>query len=1056
MISHTFIDRPITASVVSIVIVVMGLLAMRFLPIAQFPEITPPVVQIDADYPGASAEVAAEAVARPIEITLPGVDNLLYFESTSSNDGHVSIKLTFEIGTDPDMAQVQTQNRQKLAEPQLPPEVVRQGISVKKLSPDLVIVIALKSTDPRHDAVFLSNYATLRLVDELKRVKGVGDALVFGQQQYSMRIILNPLLMARLDLTPSDIINTIREQNRDYPAGTIGREPALPGTEMTVPIITKGRLTDVKEFEELIVRALPDGSLVRLKDVARVELGAQSYSLEGRWNSKPTTFILTFLAPGANALDTVRRTREQMDELAKHFPPGMSYDVPYDTTRFIEISIKEVVKTLGEAMVLVILVVYLFLQTWRATIIPLLAVPVSLIGTFIGLAALGFSINTITLFGMVLAIGIVVDDAIVVVENVERHMREDRLSPKEAAKRAMTEVTTPIISIVLVLVSVFVPVGFIGGVTGALYKEFAATIAISVTVSGFVALTLSPALCAVVLTPHQEERNWFWRLFDRLFGRAQQGYVWSVGKLVGRPVLVMLTFGGLLVVCVGLFQRIPQSFLPEEDQGYFIVVAQLPDGASRQRTDAVLERVERFFQAIPAVHSTDALSGQNFVFGTRGPNAATMFVPLVLWDERPEPQYHARALVGAAYAEFAKIPEALLLAFNPPPIRGVGVVGGFSVQLQDPAGHDFKEFAAVAQQFIERAKQEPAIGQIGTNFRVSSPRLYAHVNRERAKALGIPISDIFDTLQAYFGTFYINDFVKFGRVYHVQTEADPAYRSTPQDLSKIYVRAQNERGTSMVPLDTVVTTEFQSGPDPVNHFNGYNTALVLGAAAPGYSSGQALDALERVAQEVLIPQGYAIDWSNISFQERRAGGQSGQVFAIGLLMVFLVLAAQFESWVVPFAVILAVPFAVFGALTAVWLRGFENDIYFQIGLVTLIGLSAKNAILIVEFANTRYEAGRPLIEAAIEGARLRFRPIIMTSMAFIFGMFPLVIAKGAGAASRQSIGTGVLGGMLSATFLAIFFVPLFYVLLKKLSGRRSRPVMDSMASAAPLSEERVG
>jgi HAE1 family hydrophobic/amphiphilic exporter-1/multidrug efflux pump len=634
------------------------------------------------------------------------------------------------------------------------------------------------------------------------------------------------------------------------------------------------------------------------------------------------------------------------------------------------------------------------------------------------------------------------------VENVERHMREDRLSSKEAAKRAMTEVTTPIISIVLVLVSVFVPVGFIGGVTGALYKEFAATIAISVTVSGFVALTLSPALCAVVLTHHPGERSWFWRFFDRVFGRAQQGYAWSVGKLVARPVLVMLTFGGLVTLSVGLFERLPQSFLPEEDQGYFIVVAQLPDGASKQRTDAVLERVERFFQAIPAVHSTDALSGQNFVFGTRGANAATMFVPLVLWDERPEPQYHAKAMVGAAYGEFAKIPEALLLAFNPPPIRGVGVVGGFSAQLQDPTGGDFKQFAAVAQQFVERAQQEPAIGRIGTNFRVSSPRLFAHVNRERAKALGIPISDIFDTLQAYFGTFYINDFVKFGRVYHVQTEADEEYRSTPQDLSKVYVRARDARGTYMVPLDTVVTTEFQSGPDPVNHFNGYNTALVLGAAAPGYSSGQALDALDRVAKEVLVPQGYAIDWSNISFQERRAGGQSGQVFAIGLLMVFLVLAAQFESWVVPFAVILAVPFAVFGALTAVWLRGFENDIYFQIGLVTLIGLSAKNAILIVEFANTRYEAGRPLIEAAIEGARLRFRPIIMTSMAFIFGMFPLVIAKGAGAASRQSIGTGVLGGMLSATFLAIFFVPLFYVLLKKLSGRRPQ-------SAPSLSAERT-
>ncbi|WP_455379031.1 multidrug efflux RND transporter permease subunit [Petrachloros mirabilis] len=1035
--SHVFIDRPILASVVSIVIVVMGLLSVRFLPVAQFPEITPPVVQIDADYPGASAEIVADAVARPIEVQLPGIDNLVYFDSTSSNDGHVTIKLTFEIGTNPDIAQVQTQNREKLAEPQLPPEVIRQGVSVKKMSPDLVAVIALKSTDKNHDAVFLSNYAILRLVDNLRRVKGVGDAMVFGQQNYSMRIILNPLLMARLGLTPSDIAGVIREQNRDYPAGTIGREPALKGTELTVPVITKGRLSEVKEFEELIVRALPDGSIVRLKDVARIELGAQSYALEGRWNSNPTTFLLTFLAPGANALDTVRATRAEMDELAKNFPPGVSYDIPYDTTKFIEVSIKEVLKTLLEAMVLVVLVVYVFLQSWRATIIPTVAVPVSLIGTFIGLYVLGFSINTITLFGMVLAIGIVVDDAIVVVENVERHMREDGVSPKIAAKRAMAEVTAPIIAIVLVLVSVFVPVGFIGGITGALYKQFAATIAISVTVSGFVALTLSPALCATVLLPQHGSRGGFWIWFDRVFGGTQRGYTGMVAKMISRPLLVMLVFGILLALSAGMFTTLPRSFLPEEDQGYFIVVAQLPDGASKQRTDAVLERIERFFQANPAVHSTDALSGQNFVFGTRGPNAATMFVPLRLWDERKAPHQHVKALIGMAYGEFAKIPEALLLAFNAPSLRGVGSVGGFSAQLQDPSGGDFKKFAAVTQQFIARAQKEPAIGQVGTNFRVSAPRIYADVNRERAKALGIPISDIFDTLQAYFGTFYINDFLKYGRIYHVQTEADPEYRSRPQDISKIYVRAQTPQGSNMIPLDTVVTTEFQSGPDPVNHFNGYNTALVLGAAAPGYSSGQALEALERVAKEVLVPQGYAIDWSNISFQERRVGGQSGQVFLIGLLMVFLVLAAQFESWAVPFAVILSVPFAVFGALTAVWVRGFSNDIYFQIGLVTLIGLSAKNAILIVEFANTRYEAGKPLIEAAVEAAKLRFRPIIMTSMAFIFGMFPLVVAAGAGAASRQSIGTGVLGGMLAATFLAIFFVPLFYVVIRKLTGRKA-------------------
>ncbi len=1054
MTSHVFIDRPILASVVSIIIVVMGLLALQFLPVAQFPEITPPVVQIDADYPGASAEVAAEAVARPIEVTLPGIDNLLYFESTSSNDGHVTIKLTFEIGTDPDIAQVQTQNREKLAEPQLPTEVIRQGVSVKKMSPDLVAVIVLKSTDPPHHAGVFSHYATLRGGGGPKRGKSGGGGLGFGPPKYSMRGIFNPPQMAKLGLIPSDIAAIIREQNRDYPAGTIGREPAPKGTELTIPIISKGRLTDVKDFEELIVRAMPDGSTVRLKDVARIELGAQSYSLEGRWNSTPTTFILTFLSPGANALDTVRRTRAQMDELTKNFPAGVSYDIPYDTTRFIEVSIKEVVKTLAEAMVLVVLVVYVFLQSWRATIIPTVAVPVSLIGTFIGLYALGFSINTITLFGMVLAIGIVVDDAIVVVENVERHMREDRVSAKVAAKRAMSEVTSPIIAIVLVLVSVFVPVGFVGGITGALYKQFAATIAISVTVSGFVALTLSPALCAMVLLPQHEARGGFWAFFDRNFGRTQRGFSRIVGSFLARPVLVMLLFGILLVVSTGLFKALPKSFLPEEDQGYFIVVAQLPDGASKQRTDAVLERIERFFQANPAVHSTDALSGQNFVFGTRGPNAATMFVPLVLWDERPEPQSHAKALVGAAYAEFAKIPEALILAFNAPAIRGVGSVGGFSAQLQDPNSGDFKKFAAVAQQFVERAQKEPAIGRVGTNFRVSSPRLYVNVNKERAKALGIPISDIFDTLQAYFGNFYINDFVKFGRVYHVQTEAEAEYRATPQDLSKIYVRAQTPQGTNMITLDTVVSTEYQSGPDPVNHFNGYNTALVLGAAAPGYSSGQALEALDRVGKEILVPQGYSIDYSNISFQERRVGGQSGVVFAVGLLMVFLVLAAQFESWVVPFAVILAVPFAIFGALTSVFLSGFENDIYFQIGLVTLIGLSAKNAILIVEFANTRYEAGRPLIEAAMEAARLRFRPIIMTSMAFIFGMIPLVVARGAGASSRQSIGTGVMGGMLAATFLAIFFVPLFYVVTRRLTQRRaSRDAALDAPPVAPSSED---
>jgi HAE1 family hydrophobic/amphiphilic exporter-1/multidrug efflux pump len=724
-----------------------------------------------------------------------------------------------------------------------------------------------------------------------------------------------------------------------------------------------------------------------------------------------------------------------MDDMAKGFPAGVSYDIPYDTTKFIEVSIREVVKTLSEAMVLVILVVYLFLQSWRATLIPAVAVPVSLIGTFAGMQAMGFSINTLTLFGMVLAIGIVVDDAIVVVENVERHMTQGGLSPVAAAKQSMTEVTGPIIAIVLVLCAVFVPVAFIGGITGELYKQFAMTIAIAVTISGFVALTLSPSLSALVLTPQHGPRGGFFGLFNRLFDWTHGRYTMIVGGVLKRSLLALTLFALVVAGAAGLFRIIPHSFLPEEDQGYFIAIVQLPDGASKQRTDAVLDRIEKFFLSNHAIESTDVLSGQNFVFGTRGPNAATMFLPLRDWDERKAPHQHVNALIGAAYGEFAKIPEALILAFNAPPIEGLGATGGFSLQVQDPSGGDFKTFAAVTEEFVARARQTPGIGAIGSSFRVSAPRLYARVNRERAKSLGVPISEVFDTLQAFWGNFYINDFIRFGRVYRVQTEAEPQYRSRPEDISKIFVRALSAQGQKMIPLDTVVTTEYTSGPDPVTHFNGYNTALVLGSAAPGYSSGQALAILDGLSREVLEPKGYALDWSGISYQEHKAGSQSVFVFAFGLLMVFLVLAAQYESWAVPLAVILAVPFGVFGALVAVWLGGLANDIYFQIGMVTLIGLSAKNAILIVEFATRRHEAGMPLFEAALHAARLRFRPIIMTSMAFIGGVVPLMLASGAGAASRHSIGTGVFGGMLAATFLAIFFVPLFFVLVQKLSRR---------------------
>ncbi len=1042
-----FIDRPIFASVISIVIVVVGLMAMRILPLAQFPEITPPVVQIEADYPGASAEVVAESVARSIEVQLPGIDNLLYYDSTSTNDGHMTIRLAFEIGTNIDIGQVQTQNRVRLAEPLLPPEVVRQGISVKKASPDLLAVIALSSSDPRYDTLFLSNYAILNMIDNIKRLSGVGDAFVFGQQNYSMRLILDPIRMSQLDLTPTDIATIVREQNRDFTAGTLGREPAPRGTELTIPVMTQGRFTDVKDFEEMIVRALPDGSMIRLRDVARVELGAQSYALEGRWNGKPNVFLVTFLSPGANALDTVKGVRREMEGLARSFPKGVSWNIPYDTTRFIEVSIQEVVKTLGEAMLLVIFVVYLFLQSWRAALIPIVAVPVSLIGTFAGMHALGFSINTLTLFGMVLTIGLVVDDAIIVVENVERHMARG-LIPKEAAKKALEEVTGPVIAIVLVLCSVYIPVSFLGGITGQLYKQFAITIAMSVIISGLVALTLSPALCALVLKPDHGLRKGFFGLFNRAFEWTRDRYTETVRIAIKRWIMAVAVFGVMIALAVSLFRVIPPSFLPEEDQGYFITMIQLPDGASKQRTDAVLSKVESYFLSIPAIHSTDAMSGINFIFTTRGPNSATMFIPLRHWDERKKPEEQVTALIGAAYGEFSKIPEALILAFNAPSIRGLGATGGFSLQIQDPGGKDFGKFSAVVQEFIAKARQNPAIGAIGTNFRVTSPRIYAHVDRERAKALGVPISDIFDTLQAYWGNLYINDFVKFGRVYRVQTEADAQYRSSPEDIAKIYVRAHNGEASTMIPLNTVVRMEYTSGPDPVTHFNGINTALLLGGAAPGYSSGQALDALEGLSKDLLVPQGYNIEWSGISYQEKKAGGQLFMAFAFGLLMVFLVLAAQYESWSIPFVVNMAVPIGVFGALSAVFIRGMANDIYFHIGLVTLIGLSAKNAILIVEFANKRYLAGLPIAEAALEGSRLRFRPIIMTSMAFILGVSPLVFATGAGAASRHSIGTGVFGGMIAETFLAIFFTPVFFVLIRKLTRPDSHRASQINAESA--------
>ncbi len=1034
---HFFIDRPIFASVLSIVISLFGLIAIQNLPISQFPQITPPTVQVDANYPGASPDIVANSVAGVIERELPGIDNLLYYSSTNTSDGHMSLTLTFEIGTNLDIAALQTQNRVKLAEPRLPQEVVRQGITVKKQSANFLGVIALGSTDPRHDSIFLANYAIRNVVDRIKRVPGVGDASVFGQQDYSMRIILDPVRMAQLQLTPNDIVTAIQEQNREFPAGSVGREPAMKGTQLTIPLMTRGRFSEVKEFEDVIVRAQLDGSMIRLKDVARMELGAQSYVLSARVDGEPTTVMVANLSPGANALGTMQRVKAELNTLAKSFPAGMSYHITYNTTLFVETSIREVVKTLLEALVLVVLVVYLFLQSWRATLIPAIAIPVSLLGAFVGMQLLGFSINTLTLFGMVLAIGIVVDDAILVVENVERHLREGGVSGREAAKRAMNEVSGPIIASVLILCFVFVPVGFLGGITGQLYRQFSITIAVSVVVSGIVALTLSPALCAVLLRAEHTSSGGLFAVLRGSIDRTTNRYTRIVSGVLGRPLLSVAVFGLLIMLMMGLFRTIPTTFLPGEDQGYLPVFVQLPDGASMQRTEVILDQVEKFFLSFPAVNSVDTLVGQNFVFNTRGANSATMFVTLKPWDER---DMHADALLGAAIEKFSTMRDALVLVFPPPPIDGLGTAGGFSLQIQDLKGGDVKAFGAAIQEFVERTRLEPSLQAVNSSFRGNSPRVYAHVDRERAKTLGVPVSDVFDTLQAYFGNFYINDFIKFNRVYRVQTEGEPAYRMSPENIRSIFVRAQNSQGARMIPLSTIVRTEITSGPDPVTHFNGFHTALVNGGAAPGYTSGQALATLERLAQEVLIPKGYGLDWSGISYQEKRASGQGTWVFAFALLMVFLIMAAQYESWSIPLGVMLSVPFGVLGALLAIWISGMSNDVYFQIGLVTLIGLAAKNAILIVEFANQQYQAGVDLVKAATEAARLRFRPIVMTSLAFILGVTPLVLATGAGAASRQSIGTGVMGGMLAATFLAPLFVPLFFVLITKMT--RGKTTID--------------
>ncbi len=1032
MLSRFFIDRPVFAAVISIFLILAGLAAMRVLPIAQYPEIAPPVVTVQAIYPGASAEVVEQTVAAPLENAINGVPGMIYMNSNSSSNGLVQIQVTFDIGTSVDEATINVSNRVKQVEARLPLEVRRQGVTVERGSSSFLQVLAFYSPDGSHDDLFISNYVTLNVLDELKRLPGTTNVQIFGAKDYAMRIWLRPDRLAQLKLTPGDVVAAINEQNAQFAAGKIGAAPIGPKQDLVYTITTKGRLADEKEFGEIIVRAGADGSTVRLSDVARVELGSKDYDFIGRINGKPATLVGVFLAPGANALEVAKSVTTRVEELAQRFPEGVAWAVPYDTTRFVEVSIREVVKTLAEAMLLVFLVVYLFLQSWRAAVIPFLAVPVSLIGTFAGLQVLGYSINTLTLFGMVLAIGIVVDDAIVVLENVERIMREDQVPPREAAIKAMREVTGPIIAIVLTLTAVFVPIAFLGGLTGELYRQFAVTIAISVVISGLMALTLSPALCVLMLSHSHRPPGRFFQAFNRFFAKVTHGYVDGVVFLIRRGVLGAILFLGMVAITAQLWRMTPGSLVPDEDQGFYISAVILPDGASLERTDKVVAQVTEAIRANPANKDIVAFTGFDFIGGGFRNNAATIFVTQVPWDER---QVNTQQLVGELFGRTMGIKDALVLAFGPPAIFGLGTAGGFEFYIQNRGDGGAKRLQEVTYAFLGRANADPMLGGAQTLWRATVPQVRVDVDREKAKKLGVSLDDLFSALAGTLGSYYVNDFNKYGRTWQVLMSAEPSFRKRPDDIGGVYVRA---RDGSMVPISSLADVKFTSGPDSLDRFNNLPAVKIIGQGAPGVSSGQAIARVEAIAREVLPPD-FSFDWGGTSFQEKRSSGASTFALALAVIMVFLILAAQYERWSLPLSVLFALPFGTFGALAAVWLRGLTNDVYFQIGLVTLLGLAAKNAILIVEYAVLKHADGLSASAAAIEAARLRFRPILMTSLAFILGVLPLAISVGAGAGARHSVGTGVMGGMLAATFLAIFFVPLFFKVIfeRRLTEHRS-------------------
>jgi len=1043
MFSRYFIDRPIFAFVIGIFICLAGLAAMRSLPVAQYPEIAPPVVQVMAVYPGASSEVLEQTVAAPLENAITGVEGMMYMSSTSTSSGITTIFITFEIGTDVDQAAVNVNNRVSKVEARLPEEVRRQGITVEKGSSSFLQVLAFYSPDGSRDDLWTSNYVTLNVLDRLKRIPGTTNVQIFGAKDYAMRIWLRPDQMSQLKVTVPEVASALREQNAQFAAGKIGATPtAAAAQEMVYTVTAQGRFSSVEEFENVIIRANADGSTLRLKDIARVELGSRDYDFIGQYNGQSATLVGIFLQPGANALDVAAEVNATVAELKQRFPSGLAQATPYDTTRFVEVSIREVVKTLAEAMLLVFLVVYLFLQNWRATLIPSLAVPISLLGTFAGLYMLGYSINTLTLFGMVLSIGIVVDDAIVVLENVERIMHEQHISARDAAIKAMQEVSGPVVAIVMVLCAVFVPIAFLGGLTGELFRQFAVTISIAVSLSGVVALVMTPALCVAILRHEHKQTSRFFLWFNDFFQRITGNYVATVGFFLRRGVLALLLVGGMIFITAGLWRATPGSLVPDEDQGFYIAAIFLPDGASLERTQKVTDEVVAAIRSNPANKDIVSFAGFDFIGGGYKNSAATIFVTQQDWDER---EVSASDLVNELFMKTAGINEALVLAFNPPPIFGLGNTGGFEFYLQNRGDGGPEKLAQAMGIMQGAAGQSPVLAGVQTLWRPNTPQLKVDLDRERAKALGVPVDDAFNTLAGTLGTYYVNDFNKYGRAWQVLMSADAEFRMKPEDISHIYVKSSSGE---MIPMSALANIQYSSGPDNMERYNNLPAVKLLGNAAPGYSSGQAIAEVERIASTMLPPD-ISYDWTGSAFQEKRSGGTTGLALGMAVVMVFLILAALYEKWSLPLSVLLAMPFGIFGALVAVWVAGLTNDVYFQIGLVTLLGLAAKNAILIVEYALMKSQQGWSTSTAALEAARLRFRPIIMTSLAFILGVVPLAFSSGAGAGARHSVGTGVMGGMMAATFLAVFFVPLFFFWL---SERRIRETRSKQQLAAEIAE----